>query len=996
MKVKKTVILLLALFMLAMCLPTAALAEETWDVSGDLDVEGPTKHEILAKWEQVTSATEVYEVTPSVSAPYAAGSLSDSFLESGITYLNYVRYVAKLPAVQLNDTLNEDAQYGAVVLAANDLLTHYPEQPSDMDDDFYERGCSATTSSNISARWGSYSRLTGLQSAVSGCMADSGNVSNLGCVGHRRWLLNPTLLNVGFGYAESTSGASYIVTKVFDRSGSGIDYDFVAWPASGNFPTNLFATTTPWSITLNPSKYQKPNVDNVKITITRVSDGKTWEFDSTTGAAESTSKAYMVVENSGYGVSNCIIFHPGSANIDAYEGVFNVEVSGIYDKSGNAATLCYQVDFFDINSDSVHDYNTVIVTEPTCTEQGYTTHICSCGKSYVDSYVDAKGHTYDGGTVTTAPTCTQPGVKTYACTACGSTKTEEIAALGHSYGDWYIQTSATCTEKGEERHDCENCDHYETREIAAKGHSYESAVTAPSCTERGYTTHTCTVCADSYIDSYVDALGHCAGETKIENRREATCTENGSYDEVVCCSVCGSEISRVTVVDAALGHTYDDGTVTTAPTCTQPGVKTYTCTVCGTTKTEEIAALGHSYGDWYIQISATCTEKGVERHDCENCDHYETREIAAKGHSYGEWRAVTTPTCTETGEETHECSVCHATETREIAPLGHDYEDGACTRCGAEDPDYVSVTRIAGGNRCATAIKVADELKQVLDVEKFDTIIIASGNNFADALAGSYLAAVKNAPILLSYGASDSSMNANNIAYINGNLAPGGTVYILGGVKAVPGFYEEALTDYNVQRLGGADRFETNIKILEEAGVSNGQEILVCTSTNYADSLSASATALPILLVRNETGVLYSSQLAFLESLEGNTFCIIGGEKAVSAKLETAISDYGTVTRLAGTNRYETSVLVAEKYFNAPEFAVLAYARNYPDGLCGGSLAYAMNAPLILTQTGSETQAAGYIQGLKIQEGIVLGGEKLISDEAIRTIFSPNAVIICK
>ena len=76
-----------------------------------------------------------------------------------------------------------------------------------------------------------------------------------------------------------------------------------------------------------------------------------------------------------------------------------------------------------------HSYKDV-VTAPTCTEKGYTTHTCSCGDSYVDTYVDALGHAWDSGTVTKQPTATETGIRTYACTRCSATKTETIPATG--------------------------------------------------------------------------------------------------------------------------------------------------------------------------------------------------------------------------------------------------------------------------------------------------------------------------------------------------------------------------------------------------------------------------------------------------------------------------------------------------------------------------------------------------------------------------------------
>ena len=356
----------------------------------------PGKEEIAAKWATVTDATSLYDQEPVVSAPYEAGKLSDNFLESGITYLNYVRFVAGLPAVALDDTLIEDAQHGAVLLAAVDTLTHTPGQPEDMDDEFYLRGYNATSSSNISARWG-YAPLTCIQGSIQGCMNDNGN-NNLLTVGHRRWFLNPTLGKVGFGYAQSAEDWSYIVTPVFDRSGAGCDYDFISWPVSGNHPTNLFDIKNPWSVTLNPRKYRSPDADSVKITITRTADGKQWSFDSTTGQPSTHTSPYMIVNKQGYGVSNCIIFHPGSVNVDSYTGVFQVNITGIYYSDGTAAELNYEVDFFDVTKFCIEHSYEAVVTEPTCQAIGYTTYTCTnCGDSYVTDYTIPVDHRYEDG-----------------------------------------------------------------------------------------------------------------------------------------------------------------------------------------------------------------------------------------------------------------------------------------------------------------------------------------------------------------------------------------------------------------------------------------------------------------------------------------------------------------------------------------------------------------------------------------------------------------------
>ena len=463
------------------------LAEEvTYSQSGNLAVSNPTKEQIKAKWQEIFYTTDIYSETPSVNAPYDAGALSDEYLESGETYLNYIRYIAKLPDIQLAAALNENAQYGAVLLAAIDTLTHYPSQPSDMSDEFYQQGYNATTSSNISMR-GGYLDYECLISSIQGCMDDNGT-NNLDALGHRRWLLNQRLLNVGFGQAEADSYSQYIVTKVFDRSGANINYDFVSWPASGNMPTNVFDNDVPWSVTLNPQKYQTPDINKVSVTIKEVSSGKTWSFDSTTGAPTYNTYAYMAVNNMGYGVANCIIFNPGASNVSSYKGVYEVTVNGIYLSDGTETSLSYKVDFFDIDEDISHTHSyQPTVTEPTCTSMGYTVYTCACGDYYISDYVNAKEHSYV--TSVSEPTCTEEGFTVYICSVCGN--------------------------------------NYISDYVDAKGHSYSAVVTAPTCMVQGYTTYTCS-CGDTYVSDYVNATGN----HTYSNSSDATCNVCG-YTRVV-------------------------------------------------------------------------------------------------------------------------------------------------------------------------------------------------------------------------------------------------------------------------------------------------------------------------------------------------------------------------------------------------------------------------------------------------------------------------------
>jgi putative cell wall-binding protein len=158
-------------------------------------------------------------------------------------------------------------------------------------------------------------------------------------------------------------------------------------------------------------------------------------------------------------------------------------------------------------------------------------------------------------------------------------------------------------------------------------------------------------------------------------------------------------------------------------------------------------------------------------------------------------------------------------------------------------------------------------------------------------------------------------------------------------------------------------------------------EILIATGTNFADSLSASATGLPIVLVGK---TLSQDQKDFLAT-SSRKFVIIGGTGAVSEAVEAELAQIGTVERIKGKSRYETSVVIAERYFANPTAAILAYAQDFPDGLCGGPLAYKLGAPLILTSNTNYAAADAYIEG--ITSGAVTGGTARLTDKTVREIF---------
>ena len=197
---------------------------------------------------------------------------------------------------------------------------------------------------------------------------------------------------------------------------------------------------------------------------------------------------------------------------------------------------------------------------------------------------------WDDGKITTPPTCTKTGVKQYTCTICSETKTEEIAALGHDYSsDWTIDTAAACETVGSKSHHCTRCDRKkDVTEIPASGHSWNDGAitTEPTCTDEGVKTFTCNACGKTRTEA-VAALGHnYSSDWTIDTA--AACETVGSKSHH--CTRCDSK-KDITEIPASGKHTWNNGVITKPATVAEEGVKTYTCTVCGVTRTETIAKL---------------------------------------------------------------------------------------------------------------------------------------------------------------------------------------------------------------------------------------------------------------------------------------------------------------------------------------------------------------------------------------------------------------------
>ena len=313
--------------------------------------------------------------------------------------------------------------------------------------------------------------------------------------------------------------------------------------------------------------------------------------------------------------------------------------------------------------------NGKVTTEATCEHTGVRTYTCSvCGETKEEE-TPKTDHSYDDGTVTKKPTCIETGIKTYTCTVCQKTKTEEIPATGHQHTEIRNKKEATCTETGYTGDTyCKDCGTKLSsgEVISKKAHDYEvKDRQKPTCTTDGYVLSVCKACGDEKQE-VLPATGH--QHTEIRNKKEATCKAEG-YTGDMYCKDCGEKLSDGKTIAKTTEHTWDGGKVTKAATCTEKGVKTYTCTVCGATKTEEIAATGHQHTEVRNKVEATCTKEGYSGDVyCTDCGTKLSSgtEIARKAHEYEE-RERNEANCKRNGYILFVCKVC-GDEKREVLP----------------------------------------------------------------------------------------------------------------------------------------------------------------------------------------------------------------------------------------------------------------------------------------------------------------------------------------
>jgi putative cell wall-binding protein len=327
----------------------------------------------------------------------------------------------------------------------------------------------------------------------------------------------------------------------------------------------------------------------------------------------------------------------------------------------------------------------------------------------------------------------------------------------------------------------------------------------------------------------------------------------------------------------------------------------------------------------------------------------------------------------------------------------------------------IPAQRLAGNNRYATAAAISAQGWQ-----RADNVVLVSGENFPDALAGTALAAALDAPVLLT---ARNSLNSETLTEIRRLQAK--KIWILGGSGVITGQVEEMLArDYTVTRIAGASRFETAVKIgqavlaAQSGGTRQGSRadsstvlaadtVILATGFNYPDVLSVAPWAgqygLPILFTEKES--LHNLTEQALQEWSCKRVIICGGTGAISEQVESFLHNKMglAVTRLSGADRYQTGLALA-RYFAGNgtgtvsgngqvsfKYAALATGENFPDALAGAALAAKLKMPVLLSGKDQvKPELKDYLQGLSLEKFYFIGGQAVLPDKVKEEIAYPS------
>ncbi len=287
-----------------------------------------------------------------------------------------------------------------------------------------------------------------------------------------------------------------------------------------------------------------------------------------------------------------------------------------------------------------------------------------------------------------------------------------------------------------------------------------------------------------------------------------------------------------------------------------------------------------------------------------------------------------------------------------------------------------TTTRMSGGDRYATSAAIA----RAGYPSGADTVFVASGTAFPDALSAAPAAAAADAPVLLT----DPDRLGDATRAALEALAPE-RIVVVGGTGAVSPEVEDALGDIApTSRIGGGDRYATS-RALVDAFFTGSSTAYVATGTDFPDALTAGAAAgalgAPVLLVDGRASDVSPDTLSLLRGLGTTSIRVVGGTGAVSEAVARSLASAGApVQRLSGTSRYGTAAAINAQAFASESTVYLAAGTSFADALSGAAIAGASGIPLFTTASSclvAETDAA--ITRLRPTTVTLLGGTGALS-----------------
>lgn len=317
----------------------------------------------------------------------------------------------------------------------------------------------------------------------------------------------------------------------------------------------------------------------------------------------------------------------------------------------------------------------------------------------------------------------------------------------------------------------------------------------------------------------------------------------------------------------------------------------------------------------------------------------------------------------------------------------------------AAETSLPEITRLAGTTRYDTARKITDMHVELWgqtnpNIPVLPSVVIANGQNYADALAGIPLASYLNSPILLTKGVG--SLEPEILAKIEEYGT--GTAFILGGPSAVSEEISDQLKDMGmtVTRLAGQSRYDTAVEIAQFNFdfLDVTRTAFLVSGENFPDALSAGTVAAITranILFCPRNGEIKECVAELITENGINNIVIVGGPNAIDTRAEAELAALGVETkRIYGSSRYDTSLAVYKEYANifVPSLLTFATGANFPDALAGGALSANLKAPVILVNNNNDNTAiTKEITGLNVEKVIVYGGENAVSSGTIRKIF---------